>query len=78
MITCLYSPDDLLTRPIEHTLELMSCRDLGLIIGCSRSIANLVKRGERDLDPAEARRLRQWLASRAGESSAQDMAGVCG
>jgi hypothetical protein len=62
MNAALYSTEELLCRPIEHTLELMTCRELGVVIGCDRRAANLVLRGERELAPWEERRVRRWLA----------------
>ncbi|MBN1459048.1 MAG: hypothetical protein JXA57_05895 [Armatimonadetes bacterium] len=58
----LYSPDELLSRPIEHVLEAFTCRELAAVIGCNRMVASLICRGERDLEPVEAERLRDWLA----------------
>jgi len=57
-----YSPEELLSRPIEHTLEFLTCDELAAIVGCGRTHAHLVQSGERDLTETEAQRLRDWLA----------------
>lgn len=64
-----YSPEELLSRPIEHVLEGMSCRELATVIGCDRNSASLILRGERELEPWEAQRVREWLAGSAKEPS---------
>ncbi len=61
MKALLYSPDELLSRPIEHTLEFLSSRELGRIIGCSPDSANDVLHHLRDLEEPEVRRVREWI-----------------
>jgi hypothetical protein len=72
----LYTPEELLSRPIEHTVECLTCRELGLIIACSRDTASQIIRGERDLEPWEAERIRRWLAQKVGAPST--VLEVCG
>ena len=57
-----YTPEELLSRPLEHTTDLLGPNKLGAILGCGRTTASLLKSGERDLTETEAQRLRDWLA----------------
>ncbi|MBN1837894.1 MAG: hypothetical protein JW820_18700 [Spirochaetales bacterium] len=68
----LYSPDELLSRPIEHAIEGLSCREIAAVIGCSRTAANRILRGDRDLEPGEERRLREWLAAQSSSRWSTD------
>ena len=72
----LYSPEELLSRPIEHTVELLTCTELAAIIGSTRTWAWDVIRGERDLSWEETRRLRNWLASCARDGMVTDRRGA--
>jgi hypothetical protein len=61
--------DDLLSRPIEHTIELLSSGELAAIVGCFRTWAWEIIRGEREPSWEETRRLRNWLASCARDGN---------
>jgi len=75
-----YTSEELLSRPIEHTLELMTCDELGSIIGASRASASRIIRGDDPLEARQERRLRDWLASCARDAMVTHPRGVevCG
>jgi hypothetical protein len=73
VVTSLYTPEELIYRPIEHTLEVIAesrrrqatCKELGHMLGCDKNSAAALLRGERDATEEEVKRLRNLLASSA-------------
>ena len=47
-------------RPVEHILEMLSCRDLATILDVTRMDAWDMKSDRRALTPSEEGRLRAW------------------
>lgn len=58
----LYDAEELLTRPIEHVLEELSCTEVAQALGCARDTAWHLKRGDRELTAAAAQAILGWLA----------------
>lgn len=67
-----YTPAELASRPTEHILEALSCRELGAAVGVGYDAANRIKQGNRRLEAWEERRLRDWLASCARDGMVTD------
>ena len=58
-----YPTDDLLYRPIEHTLEFMTSQELTAVLGCGINFAREVLAGTRALTHDEEKTVWRWLAS---------------
>ncbi|MBN1631244.1 MAG: hypothetical protein JW990_15895 [Thermoleophilia bacterium] len=69
MKTAIYTPEELRWRPIEHALELMTCKEFAAVAGCDRNSANRAIRGERELEPCEVALLRRWLEGLSSTSA---------
>jgi DNA-binding CsgD family transcriptional regulator len=66
----LYDAEALLTRPIEHVLEELSCTEIAQALGCARDTAWHLKRGDRELTAAATQAIAGWLAGIVGSTSA--------
>lgn len=64
-----YTHGELAFRPIEHIIEELSCRELGLALGspgtCCHGVGHAVKMGRRELRPTDVDRIRAYLRGEA-------------